>query len=1320
MSQYFSTSEFIGHYQYYPGTATGRFAETNYPVACSVCSYACLQSVFTFGRDCYGYTFAVDTTLAGGSYGFGLCQFWAVPLTPLLSKSGVTTDVTYLIEQDFSCASTGTCSSGRRRLTPISPILNDTHNLLPPKPVVVTTRANGIVMVDLRPLAAYLTDHPIDAYNAMRLVVPPPREARLRWEAKAEEHQREVERNATLEAELAANETSRRLQQERHNESDRRLFEQLQDDARQHEDHQKQEEERWHWWNRVETRYEVPGALYPYRTPPGVEMASAAGSMAMAVSLANRSSGGGVPNAHVGHNATLMRVCADDMLNCTFGDRFAFVYEIDIEHLPYDYSMQDDFGTGVWLLAATIQPAVHVVSNELLMCLSEDMCADKCRGCPLDTMPPHGSSVEAIEVVRQVETELAGDERQSRNVVDCIRSSGCLQDVAKAVAMRLGARASLPVAESVDRVASANGVLIETILELYGRNLPGKLFNETLKGTHDAARAHEAALAPLKLAMPAWAEKLRDGELEGRRLKESTASQWDDAPDDPVLMRAARRLMELANAPLRVVQMRTIANATCTALDEHNYTKVLQLKHAAVVQWTMLGADGNSKTDKAGMYCWDCQFDRPLGCRVFFSLLNRRVEMLREKVKFESSPSQEQRRRVLHEHVKRKGKDLCCARFHDTGRVECDPKYCGSAIFNAISKRTGHVGRKLREQNHSLAQKHFTHVGHDIGFDVLHREGHPEERCRLYNRTANDLTDAECMARSMVYHLAKKHGLAPDVVTAKVRESGIKLGEGMQTLTKYMGGLSDKRGHRGKFKGKDKRDHAAERTEASAVAQRLIREAKAKQADMATHGQGRRMQQTDDDDGLNSDPRHPSIRQHLEDVGLINKHRSMHPQSAAHAFHHLRNGTKEVGAALRSIDRKMTLKHTQMEKKIGRRAPRSVALPKTASMTAGVVEAVGRSTPNFVWMTLQSSSGSFARRFGPAFEQLELLRDKHATKYQDTVEANRRRTEEVGRRMEEVKSSVPFTANELYTKLEKAQKRRLAGRDDHVTIELPESHALSWVHDVFDVPAIFQEGKRLVDVEKKRHEMRAAGHPHRIINERHPIGYDRLDHPEYHPTMVGDALRRLGHRMRHGSDPDWHRPAWFQAGGRRLQEETHKGHGRKLSDAFLGGTLAAPFAFFDIIMPIGKRIKASDDGFFEAAIRYLVWGTIGCYFVRPNFDKSDTQAETQPEGKSDRQSDDTEMKILRPSSEKLCFPGTLPYSNPLKPAPASARKPRCGTMDCLGQWLAMVVRLARGVQWRRRAWRSATLPSCSCPSTRLAGRCGSPGSRWKAPLSTSV
>eukprot|EP00966_Prymnesium_polylepis_P233339 5396468-Prymnesium_polylepis.1 len=70
--------------------------------------------------------------------------------------------------------------------------------------------------------------------------------------------------------------------------------------------------------------------------------------------------------------------------------------------------------------------------------------------------------------------------------------------------------------------------------------------------------------------------------------------------------------------------------------------------------------------------------------------------------------------------------------------------------------------------------------------------------------------------------------------------------------------------------------------------------------------------------------------------------------------------------------------------------------------------------------------------------------------------------------------------------------------------------------------------------------------------------------------------------MQHGTDPDWHRPAWFQPGGRRLLEETTKSHGRKLSDAFLGGTLAAPFAFYDLFSPFGQRIKASEDSLWEA------------------------------------------------------------------------------------------------------------------------------------------
>ena len=350
----------------------------------------------------------------------------------------------------------------------------------------------------------------------------------------------------------------------------------------------------------METRYDLDGALYPQRAPPGVDVSSAAGSMAMAVSLLNHTSGGGVPNAHVGHNATLLRVCASDVLNCTFGDRFAFVYEIDISSFPYEESMRDDFGTGVWLLSVTIEPVVHLLANDMLMCLSTEICDDKCSGCPVETIPVQTEKVDALTVVQRVEAELAGGgDGKSRDVLSCVRQTECLSDVAKAVAMDIGARASLSVSENVAQATTANGVLIDTIQRAYDSSRVGHLFNETLKMTHEAARAHEGALAPLKLSAPAWTQQLKSKVLlEGRRAQEESMNemdveQWDNAPKDPLLLKAARRLMQLSNAPLKVIQMRTISNATCAALEEQNYTRVIAFKQAAIVQWTMLGAQGN-------------------------------------------------------------------------------------------------------------------------------------------------------------------------------------------------------------------------------------------------------------------------------------------------------------------------------------------------------------------------------------------------------------------------------------------------------------------------------------------------------------------------------------------------------------------------------------------------------------------------------------------------------------------------------------------------------------------------------------------------------
>ena len=50
-------------------------------------------------------------------------------------------------------------------------------------------------------------------------------------------------------------------------------------------------------------------------------------------------------------------------------------------------------------------------------------------------------------------------------------------------------------------------------------------------------------------------------------------------------------------------------------------------------------------------------------------------------------------------------------------------------------------------------------------------------------------------------------------------------------------------------------------------------------------------------------------------------------------------------------------------------------------------------------------------------------------------------------------------------------------------------------------------------------EMRKKGSPLFGRGACAPTGYRRLDSDEYRPSALGDALRRLRHRMRHGEDP---------------------------------------------------------------------------------------------------------------------------------------------------------------------------------------------------------
>jgi len=141
-------------------------------------------------------------------------------------------------------------------------------------------------------------------------------------------------------------------------------------------------------------------------------------------------------------------------------------------------------------------------------------------------------------------------------------------------------------------------------------------------------------------------------------------------------------------------------------------------------------------------------------------------------------------------------------------------------------------------------------------------------------------------------------------------------------------------------------------------------------------------------------------------------------------------------------------------------------------------------------------------------------------------------------------------------------------------------------------------------------------------------------------------VRRVLYRKETGADPPWHEPSTLGRVHRRMSERPDGGEGRgshlrRLGVAFFEATVAAPFAFSDTLMPSGVTVQASEITFWEAILRYLVSSTVGCYFVAPVKEQSDTQGD---EGTQDGD----RMFVMRPSEEKLCFPA-FPFAMPQIP-----------------------------------------------------------------------
>ena len=181
------------------------------------------------------------------------------------------------------------------------------------------------------------------------------------------------------------------------------------------------------------------------------------------------------------------------------------------------------------------------------------------------------------------------------------------------------------------------------------------------------------------------------------------------------------------------------------------------------------------------------------------------------------------------------------------------------------------------------------------------------------------------------------------------------------------------------------------------------------------------------------------------------------------------------------------------------------AIPEPEHLASDTLRNAVRS-PMARLIALQAEHGSMTDRFSSFIERFNSLRDRWNELNNRRHERARELSEARSRRL----SEMPVHP-ELYDALERRRpsaRRRLAELDDAAprtgVLELPESHALSWLHDIVDWRAIGASASHLFDVEQRRVHARDQGYSVEEAVRLHPTGWSWFDNPDYaHSTAIG-------------------------------------------------------------------------------------------------------------------------------------------------------------------------------------------------------------------------
>ena len=478
------------------------------------------------------------------------------------------------------------------------------------------------------------------------------------------------------------------------------------------------------WWHALEVHHSPDdGWLYARRAPPGAHGVSAAGSLGLAVALAEARETE-VPVAYHGQAVTMDAMCAwlSSTLGCHRGDHWSLLYNRQIGLLADEPAVTDDDADwATQLLSAVIEPVVYVLVEDSLRCAAcseDDWGVDGtiCASCDPTLRGGRGDYERAL---RLVEAKIGGGgTHKSRSVPDCVSSLACLGEVAAEVAVDMGAATAMPPSSRLAAIAESNELLFAgAVVDFQSADANGR---EALLRTH---RAEIKRLIEPPHQLPQWTRLPPAGYSDsGRRLEEQE--------EEPTTMTATEYSMHLQTE--HTCYMIVMAENRSAALASHAIATQL---------WLTMDAGGNGPKN-SGDICVDCQHPNTThACRAHFALVGRmltrmlvREEVAAKRAAEEAYANSEgaHRKRVLEEHVRKTLGDSCCARMPD-GREECGQRFCEIHARKTARKRAATVVRRLHEAGHPAAAE-MGGAGLQVGIDVIAPELHPDPACRDKNQ----------------------------------------------------------------------------------------------------------------------------------------------------------------------------------------------------------------------------------------------------------------------------------------------------------------------------------------------------------------------------------------------------------------------------------------------------------------------------------------------------------------------------------------------------------------------------------------------------------